>query len=251
MFNFILRKDTILTAIFLFVFACSFSQSLSPPEKNSTIDIINYAEGAYGLDDRLVNGKVYYPLHHFAKGHPYFINANYKTGTLYIKGNTYKNVDIIYNIESDEIILKARFKDGLTTNILLNSNFIDSLIIDKHFFINSSIISNNSIGFLEQLYKGKHSAYLKHSKSFIDTQSLDVQFGEYADNKRLIYISNGKDLAKIPSKKALLTYFSIYKKDIKKYMRENSLFFKTLNLNQLHNLFNYCDGLSSTSTENK
>jgi len=252
MFNFIFNKRSVFTIIILFVFTCSFSQNPSPPKDITTSDLIHYAKEKYGLDDRLINGKVYQPIHHLAKGHPYFLNANLKKGTLYIKGTTYKDLDINYNIETDEIILRTQFKNGLITYILLNSSFIDSLSIENHFFINSSVItSSNPIGFLERLYKGKYSAYLKHNKSFVDTQSLEIQFGEYIDSKEIIYITDGKTFTKINSKNAIINYFPTHKKEIKKYMRGKSILFNSITSNQLYNLFSYCDKLSTTSTKKK
>jgi len=249
MLNFIfIRKTTLaLIKILIFIPFISFSQE----SVNSTTSLLNelhkQAEDKYGLDDRLVNGTIYRQKNPYAKGHPYFLDEYWKNSTLFINGLTFPDLQLNYNIDSDEIILNLNINNELSKTILLKTILIDSLIIEDHFFINATTLQIKNIsGFYERIHKGSFNAYFKHSIELEDVATFSSPNGEYKKPIQTLYIMNAESgVFKLQNKKSLLNHFSEHKKGIKAFLRKNNIFYNRIKREQLIKLLKYCDEISS------
>jgi hypothetical protein len=198
------------------------------------------SNSAYGADDRLINGKFYKPKHFFALGHPYFKINEWLLGTLFIKGIPYDNVPLKYSIEEDLIIIKDNFDTAISKDIVLHNSFVDSLQIEKHLFHNTSNFQlKNSIGYAELIYRGKITAYFKHSIEFKDELSEQIKYGKYLKPKINIYILEEDTFYLIKSKKEFLNHFNERQTDLISFIRKNKIRFKTITNNQLHDLMEF------------
>ncbi|MBN2237922.1 MAG: hypothetical protein JW729_10200 [Bacteroidales bacterium] len=241
-----IKRKSYFIAIIVFILAQGLNtRQLSAQElSNTESQVSEFANFLYRSDDRLLNGKYYKPAHFFALGHPYFINDEWQNATLYIKGITYKNVLLKYNIEDDVIILKAIYDRRIAKDILLHNKFIDSLAIGTHLFHNTANFEmSENIGFAELIYKGGLTAYVKHSIQFKDELSERIKNGLYLDPKRKLYLSSDSLLYPISTKKDLIDFFPERKKDIKAFLRKNKIRYRKANTYQLVNLIRFCDQL--------
>jgi len=222
----------------------SFAQEHAVNITSQVKDILKEAEIVYGADDRLINGRYYVPKQALALGHPYYLTDDWVKTILYVKGVTFDDVEIKYNIEDDILILKRQYDQGLIVEIILNNSLVDSLRINEHLFINSTpTLGPQSPGYLEFLQKGQFVSYLKHKVFYKDELTPRMPYGKYLDPKSILYIFNNKDFVRITDKKVLLDYFSPHKKEIRKFMRKNKIWFKRARKDQFIKLLNYCDGL--------
>lgn len=228
--------------ICLFTPLISFQQTTSG-NKIASRNLRYHIEDLYRLDDLLVNGILYHPENSNAKGSPYFLNDKlWKNSTIFIKGRRFPNQKILYNIVTDEIITNVVYSDGRVRNIIINSQFIDSILIENRFFVNTSVYSTeNTDGLLEKVYKGNFTALIKHQKSFHSTLNYDTPNGYFSPPTATLFIISDNSLLKIGNKKALLGFFKSEKKKIAKYIRSNNIKLKTGNVIELFNLFKYCD----------
>lgn len=246
MINFIFSKKSMFATLFLFVILNSYAQNQTATKPLTSDEVIDYAEFFYGYDDRLLCGQIYQPAHFRAKGHPNFKNDEWQNGRVFIKGSTFEDLNLKYNVFINKLILKADFNSGNVRHVVLNSNFIDSLYIDKHLFINSSTLNiNESSMFYEQLYKGSFKVFIKHNVVFRDDQSATTPFGKFLKAKHKIYLYQNDQIADLSSKKSFLSFFKLYQREIKKYIRKENFKFKKADNNQLYNLLKYCDEISS------
>lgn len=230
--------------LMLFLVGSSFGQGSSKQITSQVEDILKEAEIFYGADDRLINGGYYFPEQALALGHPYYLTDDWVKTTLYVKGVTFDDVEIKYNIEDDILILKRQYDHGLIVQIILNNSLVDSLRINEHLFINSTpMLGPQSPGYLEFIQKGQFVSYLKHEIFYKDELTPQMPHGKYLDPKSILYIYNNKDFVRINDKKMLLDYFSPHKKEIRKFMRKNKIWFKRATKDQFIKLLNYCDGL--------
>ncbi len=230
--------------LILFSVGSSFGQGSSKQITGQVEDILNEAEAFYGADDRLINGRYYVPKQPFAHGHPYYLTDDWVKTILYVKGITFDDVEIKFNIEDDILILKRQYKQGLIVQIILNNSLVDSLRINDHLFVNSTpIFGSHSPGYLEFIQKGEFVSYLKHEVNYKDEITPQMPQGKYLDPKSILYIYNDMDFVRISTKKELLAYFSPHEKEIKKFMRKNKIGFKKATKEQFIKLLNYCDGL--------
>jgi hypothetical protein len=206
-----------------------------------------YSEQVYGTDDRVVNGAAYLPGHFNAKGDPYFLTDNWTESTLVIDGEEYEGQNILYNIDIEKIILKTTLKSKEEVLLVLNTDFIEAFYFGEHYFVNGEkyFPGNKFNGFVEQVYKGNFKVMIRHQKSFVSQYTANSPHGFYSGTKSMIFIFDKRELKKLPTKKAMLDYFSEHKKEIKKFLRKNKIKYKQATANQLNKLFTYCDDISS------
>lgn len=232
------------TIVFILVQVFNTRQISAQDLSNKESQVSDFANFLYRSDDRLLNGKYYKPSHFFAEGHPYFMDNEWQNATLYIKGITYENVLLKYNIEDDVIIIKAVYDGKIAKDILLHNKFIDSLAIGTHLFHNTANFEmSENIGFAELIYKGGLTAYVKHSIQFKDELSERIKNGLYLDPKKRLYLSSDSLLYSISTKKDLFDFFPERKKDLKAFLRKNKIRFRKANTYQLVNLIRFCDQL--------
>ena len=81
----------------------------------------------YGVDQSLISGSVYYgPRKGSISGHAYFIDESWKEGSVTIGKHSYHNLDLMYDIEKNKIILKFININGSVAQISLNKENIDN-----------------------------------------------------------------------------------------------------------------------------
>ncbi len=235
---------------YLLIFAILLSAILSIPklgfgQENIDLrsELLTITNSTYGADDKLINGKYYRPKHFYAEGHPYFLTKDWQIAELHIKGASFKEIRLKYNIEDDVLIIRKIFNNRVSKNISLNNSFVDSLEIGTHTFHNTNNLNlKNTIGIAELICKGKIHAYIKHHIEYIEGQSTHNK-SDYAEAKTMLYLLDNNSFISISSKNDLLANFSGHQKKIKQYMRKNKIRLKKAQTKQLMNLIHFCEQL--------
>ena len=234
-----LRKLSLI--LFAFLSLHSYSQSHTQKIDN----LIQMAEYKYGLDDRLVNGVVGQNLPPRTKGHPYFIRNGWFKSNLYMNGVFYKDVEIAYNIELDEIYFIDRMNRQVQI-VVLNKTLIDSVRIQDHLLVNSDKLGiKNPIGYMEVIYEGNYTAFLKHKINYTIKHDDSYEFRNYNKKKTSVYIFRNNLLINLKNTKDVYKEFTSHQTDIKKFIRQNKIRFGNADRVQLSNLLKYCDEISS------
>ncbi|HAG16069.1 MAG TPA: hypothetical protein DCG69_06025 [Bacteroidales bacterium] len=237
------RNSKSYSILLLSLLVVGFSNKLNAQEIPHN-HLSEFSNEVYGTDDRLINGKYYKPKHFFALGHPYFKMNEWLPGTLFIKGIPYENIALKYSIEEDLIIIKDTYDKAMSKDIVLHNSFVDSLQIEKHLFHNTSNFANNNpIGYAELIYRGKTTAYFKHSIEFKDELSDRIKYGKYLKPRKNIYILKEDTFYLIKSKKEFLNLFSEKQDELISLIRKNKIRFKKMTDNQLRNLMQITENL--------
>lgn len=240
------KSNSFKNLIFISLFICchfSYSQNNAP---KSIDELVELSEMYYGTDDRLLNGYVSTISNTNAVGHPFFLTEEWIIGDVFMDGGEFHQVALKYNIELDEIYFIGKNKNGPTPIIILNKNLIDSVRLENHLFINANRMPiQNQVGFIEVLYSGNLTSYLKHKIPFIIKSTSTYQYIEYREPKSVIYLSDKNGLIGVRNKKDFLNKFDPFQKDIVNFMHKNKIRFNKANHNQLYRLLEYCDELSS------
>ena len=239
------RNKLVWLAFVLLPFATIFAQEQRNNFDESLTKIIEYTEFVYGTDDALVNGQPYALKYREVKGHPFFGDDKWSEETLTVKGKTFHNVKLNYDIESDKLILNTKYNENSYIIIELSNEVIDSFNIQSHHFINAAQlkIDAGEIKFFEQIYKGNFSFLIKHKKILNKAYYDTPPYGRYTKMISVHYIFEKGELKKINSKKSFLKYFHKNKKEIRAFMRKNKIKYKKANHKQLQVLMKYCDNL--------
>lgn len=229
-----------------FSFWIFFAVSLSgltqtDPAVQKLVDTTNFY---YRASDLLNLGEVYRPEHIYAQGHPYFITDEYTIASLSVGNTAFEKLKARYNIATDQLIIKAKVDSGLLVNMVTKEDWINSFKINGHFFVNSGKLypDKNVKGYVEEVYKGKRTFYIKYRKKFIDTYNDATPEGFFSIVKTNKYVYENGIFIPVDKKSAFLKLYSD-KKSIKKFMRENKIRYSKASTVQLNLLMQFCDGL--------
>jgi len=242
---YIKRSDTVVIFLVLLFFGWPTYIIGQKNEKQELVsNILDKAQQAYGPNEVIENGRIYIPIHPRANGYPYFLDADWMMGKLVMKGDNFNDLNIKYNVNLEELILKKE-KENKENHlpIVLNNNFIDSFELEGHHFINlDSMPGTDELSdFAELIYQGEIIFLIKHTKEFLNRYSQSNPYGAYSKLNSTYYIYETERLTRVGTKKSFLNYFEPNRKEIKKFMRQNRIKYKKASHIQLHDLIKYCD----------
>lgn len=234
----------------LFFFVLVFN-SVASVEAQSEMNIEEQLKCAeqtyYGTNDLLVNGIDYIPLHPRADGHPYLESNKFHNGIVFIRGKVFANLDINYDLEQEQLILKYQKNDNKLVQIVLSQNIVDSFFIQNLIFVNSKFIPDiiSKPQFVIQLYYGHHNFYKSIKKRFYPVYNSLNPNGKYEmpEVSYFIVSPDGK-IIKVENKRQFIEYFSKHKTAVSDYFKQNKIKWKKMTNFQLNQLMKFCDSLN-------
>lgn len=232
----------ILNFLVLFSFV-SYSQS-EEIEFNQAVEILRAeSDSVFRTYDELVNGRVYYQKNLYAANHPFFLSYDWIASDIMINGTTHQNEFLKYNIETNELILRAKLSNGSISPIVLNNGFVDSFLMYGHLFVQTDSLLKKQSGYdlAELIYAGDFSFYATYQKKFITDYNTKTPYGKYSAASENYFLEENGTVTKINNAKALVRYFEADGLDIRKTMKKLKFKFGKANKNQWIELLQYCD----------
>ncbi len=195
------------------------STSSEPAFKNA----VAFYNNSFGPDLHLFSGKEYLDYNfRFSQGHPYFQTTTFSKGTITYQGSTYEEVPMLYNLETDNVII---LNHSGTAKIQLIKEKVSSFSLSGHSFIN---ICNDSLlsqglryGFYDILATGKTTLLARRTKNIQIVAQDIVEIKVLA--KDYFYLQNNNIYSVIRSKKGLLNLLSDRKKEIRQFVKQNNI----------------------------
>jgi hypothetical protein len=177
-----------------------------------------------GQQSHLYNGREYdyYPSN--IKGNAYLMDVNvWSPGSVDYDGYLYKNVNMLYDINKDELVILLYNK---VTKISLLTERIKSFdLLGHHFiYIQNNPLSNNSVntGFYDQLYAGNIKLLVKRSKSIQNSsssQTIETYFSPSTD----YYLYKNGGYYKVNSKGSFMDVLKDKKKELQQFIKSNNI----------------------------
>lgn len=200
-------------------------------------------ERYYGTNDLLVNGRTYLPVNTKASGHPYFETADFVKGTIFVKAKAFDNVDLKFNVEKNQLILHHRLTNGIPVQVIVTPALVDSFRINRHLFVNERHITAPEVAkrFFKKIYAGNLGFYRKEIKLFQPVFSRIHPNGKYSDTEISYLLVKDSQLHDIHSKRDFLKCYPGQEREIKQYMKQQSIKFKKASDDQFYNLLKFCD----------
>ncbi len=239
--------------LFLFFFSSLIlSRELYTQNDISNNVLQDCIENYYGENDLLINGNIYIPTNPKISGHQFYLNNEYLRGKVFIKGQTFDNLLLKYDIVHDDIILLHKNKTGSRIEIILSNKLIDSFYLSAknsnfyyEHFINTNLIRNNDFSnkYLKSINIGKIKFLIGYKKKYFATYTDVNPSGLFSKSTKTIYMLKDKTLYKIKNKKNLISFFKEHKTEIKHFFKKNKIKFKKINDSQLLQLSKYINNL--------
>ena len=137
----------------------------------------------------LYNGSEYVQYINLLKeGHPYFDTSALTNGKVYYDGLVYRDVPMLYDIITDELIVQHYNKVFL---VQLIRSRIDSFSMREHQFLHlgrDSIAEGIQEGFYDRIYNGNIKLYVKRKKIIQESiPDMQVERRVYQNDKYFLY----------------------------------------------------------------
>ena len=181
-----------------------------------------------GPQSRLYNGMQYDPAANI-KGNAYYKDIDTWTkGSVFYDGYLYTNVSMMYDIYYDELIILI-YNNFMRISLI--SEKIDYFnLFDRHFIrIKKDPLNSNSLktGFYDELYKGKIQVLAEKSKNLQNTTDNLGNIITYFSPSKDYYLFKNDKYYTVNSQGAFLDVLKDHKKELKQFIKSNSINFKS------------------------
>lgn len=183
-----------------------------------------YFDEVYGADERLVSGPFYYgAMRGSIQGHPYYINEDWKTGSVEIGDIRFENLMLKYDILIKQFILKYITSNSATFQVGLRSGNITRITMGSHTFIPfPGNKDSTAVPFAELMSDGEIKYLITRTKYLVLTNGSGMTDYIYKENIRQFLYTDGQ-LMPFRGKATLLKLYPELKTELKQYARKNHL----------------------------
>jgi hypothetical protein len=207
----------------------------------NSISVIN--NSVFNPEHDYLRGKLYYPPSNNIN-HPFFINNDWKSGKIWSSGKVFDLENIKYDINLDYLVYMYN-TESTAYPVYLTREYVKEFIInDRHFkFLDDfDLISKEKYksGYYEVLYDEDTKFYLRWGKSKEVRNS--VTGSSYVQTISFLLKKDGKYIS-IKSQGGFISALEDRKKEIKSFMKTNSLRFSKNNYESVVKILNYYDNL--------
>lgn len=169
----------------------------------------------------LYNGKEWRNAYTAVKGDQFLFSRDFLPASLTINNKTFIGVGINYDIYNDELVIPTQ----RGVNIQLNKEMVDSFTLqfeDKKFkFLNTHDSITGTKGYVNVLYEGPTSLYIKYRKE-IQLLAVDDKYDLFFQTSKVFVLKDG-DVHQMSGKNDLLKLLEKNKSQLKDFMKKNRL----------------------------
>lgn len=252
------RKPKSKLAILLLFIAFNGFKTYS--QNNSEIALYHRFDSIVGKENLGINNGIRYINFYRTvdKSHSYYFTEQFSLGNLFYDNQSYNDIEIKYDVNSDVLVLKP-MDEYSYLGIVLSTEKVASFVINTKKFVNinygNSLPAESMNGYFQEIFiENSFTFYIKHKKTrkkIIDTKSLSdgekVTYDEFTD-KNTYFIKYNSTFYNINSKKEVITIFPDKKKEIKEYYSKNSELESSNKEQFLENLMKYINSLSANTS---
>lgn len=220
-----------------------YSQTrISDSSDDALLHAIKVYHNAAGDQSGIYNGSQYfrYPNPIFS-GHPYFLTDSLTMGSVFYDGILYKDVLLLYDEITDQLITKDMSGYNLVSLI---KDRITHFNISGHHFINISDKSGlPAPGYYRVLYDGRSQVLVKETKSVLERPINSREIERVVYPVINYYIRSGAQYYRFNNIKSLLPAFGEHQKAIRDFIKKKRLRFRSNKEDVISQLVTFYDQL--------
>jgi hypothetical protein len=191
----------------------------------------------------LLNGRIWRNQYAKVSGDQFFLTPTFMKGSVVFNGRRFNDLDLLYDIADDELILKG---ESFPT-IILNKEMVDSFSLNagnrNYYLINEGNDSSSMLkGYVNVLYEGSSGLYVKYIKK-IQPLAVDGRLDLFYQEDRAFLKKDGEEF-QVSGKKKLLRLLSDKKKAIRNFIRTNRIKLRSDDPETFIPLVKYYDSLN-------
>ena len=188
--------------------------------KSARLEILN--RDTINENQMLYNGRVWRNIYPMIKENQFLFTKEFLSGTVTMRGRTFSDVRIKYDIFADEIIIPFTPAGMLQLNKQMVDSF--SLIFQNKKYQFIRIPDGDMVfpgGYYNVLYKGKTTLYVRYTKKIEKLADKDG-FDKFYQINRIYILQEGK-VININRKNDLLGILNVQKKEVRHFIKENNI----------------------------
>ncbi|QHT65540.1 hypothetical protein GXP67_02090 [Rhodocytophaga rosea] len=189
---------------------------------DSGIDLSN---DFISLPSHLYNGIEYVNYDNHIDGHQFFESPVLEEGSVIYDGMLYRNVPMEYDLMKDELVIEHFQK---YYKISLISERVSQFMLLNHTFVRIVAGKGEDIrtGFYEKLYEGNVKILARRTK-IMEEEIAQRRLKQWFTQKNRYYVYKDKAYFQVKNKKGLIKVLDDRKKEVRKFIQENGINFKT------------------------
>jgi hypothetical protein len=224
--------------------------AVSAQQTTSTISgqTLQHLDPVYGVDQRLVSGPLYNRiLPGSVLGNPYFIDEEWKKGSVEFEDAVFENLSLRYDIEVNRIVLQFTSVHGSNMQIALENTAIKSMTIDGRRLVPfPGKIGTDTTLFCEELAGGKLAYLVLRSKEMAVQNGTGYRGYYYKENVSQWLLSDSL-LLPFRSKKNIYRLYPEQRQEIRKYLRAEKIYPSRWRMDDREALIRFCNTLLTGS----
>ncbi len=202
-----------------------------------------YFDQENGPDYNLQNGICYVDLYTPARGHPYFGEKSYNTGSIVISGTEYPEVKLKYDICNQRVQLYYVQPSGESDQIILCNEFIERFSFDGKLF-RKLFFNETGEQYFQVIEAGNIVCLYYHRKTMSFHNTTTSVSYVYSHPGRKAYLLIDGSLHQFWPKGSFVRIFpKEHRKNIRRYIRKNRFFIKNITDREMLQLLNYCNAI--------
>lgn len=170
----------------------------------------------------LYNGRVWKNIYYYVSGDQFLFSPEFAPGSVTMRGTTFGNLRLRYDICSDEIMIITASDNILQLNKEMVDGFTAVYENNAHRFtriVPDSI--NNHEGYFDVLYDGNTSLLVRYSKKV--TRSNEGKRFENFVQYNQVYILKDGYMNRIKGRKDIYNLFGDRRKQVRTFMKNNRI----------------------------
>jgi hypothetical protein len=188
----------------------------------------------------LYNGRAWRNLYYKIRGDQFLFTTEFLPGSVTVEGNKFEDIPVKYDIYNDELLIITDH------GIILQLNMIDSFTMTYQGqilkFRKLEADSTNSLsGFVNVLYDGNTSLYVKFKKEIL-LLAVENKYDMFNQINR-IYVKKNEVIVKVGSKHELLKLLEDQKHLVRSFMRTSKTAISRKNPGSFKPVIEYYDNL--------
>ncbi len=201
-----------------------------------------HLDPVYGVDQRLVSGPLYNRiLPGSVLGNPYFIDEEWKKGSVEFDDAVFENLNLRYDIEVNRIVLQFTNAHGSNMQIALENTAIKSMTVDGRRLVPfPGKFGTDTALFCEELAGGK-LAYLVLRTKMMAVQTGTGNRGYYYREIVSQWLFSDSLLLPFRSKKNIFRLYPEHKQEIRQYLRSEKIYPSRWRMDDRAALVRYCN----------
>jgi hypothetical protein len=227
---------------FLIVLALAFSSVFALAQSTA-----GNPDKIYGHDPLLYNGRIYSFFPPEGTGGNQYLNDEFdKQGSLKVRGVTFTNLALNYDIYNQLVVLEYKNNLGSTELIEVSAAWLEEFNLGgRHFEIKNGTDTTRRI--FQVLGEGTEKILIFHRKDLkLDTRTASKDHF-FADAIREMYVETGNKTLRFKNNRSFVSDFSLGRQDaVKKYLRKHKIRVKKASDYLMTELINYCNTLNGS-----